>query len=134
MGLEETDKSTPSVFYARQLPLPLLVSVYEMLECHGMNIVPISSLAVNGMANGDDILSKEAEWRALLARPDRSDWCILTLDVRNTYGLAFEVQIACGAGAPFYISSVWRPLTLRGISYCVSSYPPWVDISVRKMR
>lgn len=95
---DEPDKPNPPVFYARQLPLPLLVSVYEMLECHGMNVLPVSSLAVDDNGNGEGDSSQEAEWRALLARHDRAEWCILSLDVRNTYGLAFEVRIASDEG------------------------------------
>lgn len=76
----------PSTFYTRQLLFPVLVTVYQMLECSEMNIVPISALAT-----AED---SPSEWDSLLSRVDEAGWCVLTLDVLNIYGLAFEVTLS----------------------------------------
>ncbi|KLO10669.1 Trs120-domain-containing protein [Schizopora paradoxa] len=94
-SLAGQDEPPPSAFYVRQLPLPLLISVYEMLECHGMDVLPVSSLVVEDIEDNVGDSAHGGEWRSLLARHDKSEWCILALDVRNTYGLAFEVRLTC---------------------------------------
>ncbi|KAI5122948.1 hypothetical protein M0805_006829 [Coniferiporia weirii] len=85
---QESLQAPPSVFYARQLLFPVLVTVYQMLECSGMNILPIST----GRAY-DDPAESEGR-RALLEGLDDLEWCVLTLDVQNTYGLPFEVTLS----------------------------------------
>jgi trafficking protein particle complex subunit 9 len=72
----------PSVFHTRQLSYPLMVTVYHMLECHGMDLLPFPSYSPpnsdqESQGNGDD----------------NADWCLFTIDVRNTYGSPFEVSI-----------------------------------------
>lgn len=52
-----------------------------------MNILPISALE----AVDDDVRD---EWSSLLAGTDEAGWCVLALDVQNTYGLAFEVSLS----------------------------------------
>ncbi|EJD06035.1 Trs120-domain-containing protein [Fomitiporia mediterranea MF3/22] len=79
--------NTPqTAFYTRQLLFPVLVSVYQMLECSGMNILPLSALA-----DAEDVRN---EWGSLLADIDDVAWCVLALDVQNMYGLAFEVILS----------------------------------------
>ena len=82
----DSSDAPPTVFYSRQLLFPVLVSVYEMLECSGMNILPISVLA-----NAQDIRN---EWDTLLADVNDAGWCVMTLDVQNIYGLVFEVTLS----------------------------------------
>ncbi|OCB84083.1 hypothetical protein A7U60_g8755 [Sanghuangporus baumii] len=84
----ERDSSSPppSTFFTRQLLFPVLVTVYQMLECSGMNILPISALAT--------VKDGHNEWNNLLAGVDDSGWSVLTLDVQNIYGLAFEVILS----------------------------------------
>lgn len=76
-----------SCFYTRQLPFPVLFTVFQMLECSGMNIVPLSSLG-KGVSEDYDM-----SWEALLKDTNDFDWCALTLDVQNMYGLPFEVTL-----------------------------------------
>lgn len=61
---------------------PVLVTVYHMLECYDMDILSYSGL--------ND--------RVGVGRPDPSpedsedyNWCLFSIEVRNTYGLPFEV-------------------------------------------
>lgn len=53
-----------------------------------MNIVPLPSVTAG---------SKHEEWQTLLKDRSRFDWCALTLDVQNTYGLPFEVTLSYNA-------------------------------------
>ncbi|TFK54866.1 hypothetical protein OE88DRAFT_1653405 [Heliocybe sulcata] len=82
---------TPAqVFYTRQLSYPLLVTVYHMLECQAMDISPYEALEPSDLRavhdSGD--LSKI---QPLLNIEDTVGWCLFSIDVRNTYGLPFEV-------------------------------------------
>lgn len=67
---------------------PVLVTVYQMLDCHDMNVVNIRSAAL-----GSEEFGSGNEWTTLLKDVDELDWCILSLDVQNTYGLPFEVTL-----------------------------------------
>lgn len=65
-----------------------------MLECHDMDIMDWSSLGVrwNSISGQDDLNMA----RRLLAEVDEHvGWCVFAIDVRNTYGLPFEVAFDC---------------------------------------
>ncbi|CAK5277407.1 unnamed protein product [Mycena citricolor] len=64
----------PSVFHTRQLSYPVMVTVYHMLECHGMDVLPFPSHPFD------------------LDESTESGWCLFSVEVRNTYGLPFEVS------------------------------------------
>ena len=74
-------------FHTRQLSYPVLVTVYNMLECHNMDIFPLSvgdREAENAPKNKRQELFKDVE---------EDGWCLFSIDVRNTYGLPFEVTL-----------------------------------------
>jgi trafficking protein particle complex subunit 9 len=58
------------------------MTVYHMLECYDMNIISYSN--VGGMAKDKDTDSSYES-------DDTDDWCLFSVEVRNTYGLPFEV-------------------------------------------
>lgn len=68
------------------MPYPLTVTVYDMLECHSMDILPVSRSG--HLLEGE---SEPSQNRALFAVTDPWNWAFLTFEVRNTYGLPFEV-------------------------------------------
>ncbi|KAG6376171.1 TRAPP II complex [Boletus reticuloceps] len=70
--------ATPEIFYTRQLTYPMTVTVYHMLECHNMNVMPLDAFS----DIGDDALWRDS---------DPHEWCLFSIEVRNTYGLPFEV-------------------------------------------
>ncbi|KAJ7155939.1 TRAPP II complex [Mycena crocata] len=76
--------SPPQVFHTRQLSYPVMVTVYHMLECHGMDILPFSSYPSEfdqeKTDSDDQYLGNE------------TGWCLFSVEVRNTYGLPFEVS------------------------------------------
>lgn len=56
----------------------MTVTVYPMLECHEMDLMPLDALSdIN-----DDVLRRD---------DDLHEWCLFSIEVRNTYGLPFEV-------------------------------------------
>lgn len=69
-------------FYARQLTYPVLVTVYHMLECYDMDILSYSGLDDRVGAGCLDPFPQESE---------DYNWCLFSIEVRNTYGLPFEV-------------------------------------------
>jgi len=78
--VRQNDKSgaTSEIFYTRQLTYPMTVTVYHMLECHDMSVMPLDAFSdIN-----DDSLQRDG---------DPHEWCLFSIEVRNTYGLPFEV-------------------------------------------
>lgn len=75
--------ASPEVFHTRQLSYPVMVTVYHMLECHGMDILPFPSLPsdLNELQSGTD-----EQYRG-----NEAGWCLFSVEVRNMYGLPFEV-------------------------------------------
>ena len=69
-------------FYARQLTYPVLVTVYHMLECYDMDILSYSGL--------NDRVGSDCPAPSLGESEDQN-WCLFSIEVRNTYGLPFEV-------------------------------------------
>ncbi|KAJ7046805.1 TRAPP II complex [Mycena alexandri] len=75
---------SPPVFHTRQLSYPVMVTVYHMLECQGMDILPFPSVPSDlndEQADDDD-----------QCRGNEAGWCLFSVEVRNTYGLPFEVS------------------------------------------
>jgi hypothetical protein len=66
-----------------------MVTVYHMLECHGMDILPFPSHSSDDSDAVDDW--KKAR-RHDLYIDDEASWCLFSIEVRNTYGLPFEVS------------------------------------------
>ncbi|KAG1715706.1 hypothetical protein ID866_1469 [Astraeus odoratus] len=75
---------TSETFYTRQLMYPVTVTVYHILECYNMNL--ISVCALDSLPTGHPERS---------VTPTEIDdlrlWCLFSIEVRNTYGLPFEV-------------------------------------------
>lgn len=80
------DREESSFFHTRQLSFPLMVTVYRMLESHGMDILPYPSYPM-------ELDSKYAGNNSNLFVEDKGAWCLFSVDVRNTYGTPFEVSI-----------------------------------------
>ncbi|PFH54333.1 hypothetical protein AMATHDRAFT_72835 [Amanita thiersii Skay4041] len=76
------ESEATNLFYTRQLSYSMMVTVYQMLECHAMDILPFPSYSVtrNGHVEEEDILYVH-----------EPGWCYFSIDVRNTYGSPFEV-------------------------------------------
>ena len=89
---QESLKEPAEVFHTRQLSYPVLVTVYHMLECHAMDILSYSgaTTALSPYVAFDDSADVKTR-RSLLHVGDIADWCIFSIEVRNTYGLPFEV-------------------------------------------
>lgn len=69
-------------FYTRQLTYPVLVTVYHMLECYDMDILSYSGLNDQFGTDYPDPSLGESE---------DQNWCLFSIEVRNTYGLPFDV-------------------------------------------
>ncbi|KAF7976728.1 hypothetical protein HWV62_5913 [Athelia sp. TMB] len=78
----------PDVFHTRQLTYPVLVTVYHMLECHGMDVLPYDG--VDYGSAGNSLGGPDEDRKHLLSVPE-TGWCMFSIDVRNTYGLPFDV-------------------------------------------
>lgn len=56
----------------------MTVTVYHMLECHDMSVMHLDAFS--------DINDE-----SLQRHRDPHEWCLFSIEVRNTYGLPFEV-------------------------------------------
>lgn len=83
---EHEEQVPASVFYTRQLSYPVTVTVYHMLECHDLRLMPMVDVNYDiGYRASNSVihLIREVD--------DPTEWCLFVIDVRNTYGLPFEV-------------------------------------------
>ena len=55
-----------------------------MLECWAMDILPFTPSDV-------DLGGPQTAWKSLVREAEEDGWCLFSVDVRNTYGLPFEV-------------------------------------------
>ncbi|KZO95888.1 hypothetical protein CALVIDRAFT_537860 [Calocera viscosa TUFC12733] len=88
-GCVPEEKSEDARFYTRQILYPVLVTVYHNLECQSMDVLRFTPTehALDG------ILDRQDSRRALLDVPKDGDWCLFTVDVRNMFGVPFEVTL-----------------------------------------
>ncbi|KAF9227891.1 hypothetical protein BS17DRAFT_693370 [Gyrodon lividus] len=80
----EDEPSASGTFHARQLTYPVTVTVYHMLECHNMNVMPLDALSSISSSSSD----------SLGGVGDSHEWCLFSIEIRNTYGLPFEVTFS----------------------------------------
>jgi len=73
-------------FHTRQVSYPVLVTVYHMLECYNMDVFPLSVEGYGAQRTAN-------KWQALFDDVEEEGWCLFSIDVRNTYGLPFEVTL-----------------------------------------
>jgi trafficking protein particle complex subunit 9 len=81
-------EANPSVFHTRQISYPLLVTVYQMLECHSLDILPLPPTA-SSWSNE----SSSDDEKYMLSLDSDPGWCLASVSVRNTYGTPFAVSI-----------------------------------------
>lgn len=84
---QDSLQTPPDVFHTRQLSYPVMVTVYHMLECHGMDIIPFPP----SVSSHSDDVDSAPHGRMSSLRVGGDGWCLFSIDVRNTYGLPFEV-------------------------------------------
>jgi len=80
--LHRHNEDEMETFYTRQLTHPVTVTVYQTLECSDMSIMPMGALSnlPSAQVNLRDITSDSLH-----------QWCLFSIEVRNTYGSPFEV-------------------------------------------
>jgi hypothetical protein len=83
---QESLQEPPDVFHTRHLSYPVLVTVYHMLECFAMDVLPAPAFGAR-----DAPADADADTALLRAVGDGVGWCVFAIDVRNTYGLPFQV-------------------------------------------
>jgi hypothetical protein len=79
------------VFYTRQVSYPLVVTVYHMLECSGMDLLSFPSYPQLRSRKDESI--KDEKYRHLDISED-TGWCLFSIEVRNSYGTPFVVALS----------------------------------------
>ncbi|KAF8522281.1 TRAPP II complex [Hysterangium stoloniferum] len=79
------------VFHTRQVIYPVLVTVYNTLECHNMDILPFTS--ESPQISGAENAQAHCHIGKRPFEDKDGEWCLFTVDVRNTYGMPFEVTL-----------------------------------------
>jgi hypothetical protein len=85
---QPTLREQAEAFHTRQISYPVSVTVYHMLECHMMDILPYSTIDSPEHDNQPHLYQDRL---SILHTGDGSDWCLLSIEVRNMYGLPFDV-------------------------------------------
>ncbi|KDR81631.1 hypothetical protein GALMADRAFT_239700 [Galerina marginata CBS 339.88] len=85
---EDPNLEDSSVFYIRQVSYPLMVTVYHMLECNGMDLLQFPSYSKSLRRN----ISRNSRLSTLQFEED-AGWCLFSIEVRNTYGSPFDVTL-----------------------------------------
>ena len=84
----QSSLSRPSeTYHTRSISYPVLVTVYHMLECYNMDVIP---LGIGGHKGEKTSANKRQE---LFRDVEEEGWCLFSIDVRNTYGMPFEVTL-----------------------------------------
>ncbi|WVR06234.1 hypothetical protein IAU60_003264 [Kwoniella sp. DSM 27419] len=110
-SMQVASNGPKNTFYTRQISFPVLFTVYHMIECHSLDLIRLGDSSSDGASrprnepNGDvearpglmrstsmSGSGDEALRLALLEENDH-DHCLLSLDVRNVYGVPFEVTL-----------------------------------------
>uniref|UniRef100_A0A8H8CM97 Transport protein particle subunit trs120 n=1 Tax=Psilocybe cubensis TaxID=181762 RepID=A0A8H8CM97_PSICU len=86
---EDPNLHDSDVFYVRQVSYPLMVTVYHMLECNGMDLLQFPSYPLSLLRNNHP---KNARMSSLHFEDD-TGWCLFSIEVRNTYGSPFDVAL-----------------------------------------
>jgi hypothetical protein len=85
-GESDAQRNATDTFYARQIVYPVNVTVYHTLELSNLDIVPLSS------ASSTSRPSSHIWTKPLLdIQSDQGDYCLVSVDVSNIYGLPFNV-------------------------------------------
>jgi hypothetical protein len=93
----ESLQELPDVFHMRHLSHPVLVKGYHTLECFVMYVLPALAFGARDVPANADMGTA-----LLRAVGNGVGWCMFAIDVRNTYGLPFQVafeQHQVGEGA-----------------------------------
>ena len=80
---QDSLQEPPEVFHTRQLSYPVLVTVYHMLECHSMDILPYSDTISAFHGNTPPKSADSERCNAFLNIGDAADWCIFCVEVRK---------------------------------------------------
>lgn len=84
---EASGEEGSEVFYLRHVSYPVTVTVYHMLDCSSMDLLPFPSYPNLEMGGGARKNLRE------IGLEDSVGWCLFAIDVRNTYGLPFDVTL-----------------------------------------
>lgn len=88
---QSNNEENPDTIYGRQLVYPVLITVYQMLECQALNISSLTSINTQGDLNG-------SSWGKTLQGTTTEEWCLLSVHVLNSYNLPFEVTLSYKTG------------------------------------
>lgn len=96
---QELSSSTSSdVFHTRQITYPVNVTVYHTLEFSNLDIIPLfaSASPLTPIPSAISLHSSSNDLTtSLLDVPpsEQSDYCLVSVDVSNIYGLPFDVTL-----------------------------------------
>jgi len=121
--LVNRENGVPNLFHTRQITFPVMFTVYHTLETQALDLVrlvsPSSAPTINGkLARPNGHLHPSApttprrvsfdpvfqdSLRHQLAEENDEAHCLVGLDVRNVYGVPFEVSLVRSQGSSEFI-------------------------------
>nr|XP_018262525.1 uncharacterized protein I303_05542 [Kwoniella dejecticola CBS 10117]OBR84683.1 hypothetical protein I303_05542 [Kwoniella dejecticola CBS 10117] len=87
----DPEDSKASTFYTRQITFPVLFTVYHTIESHSLDLIRLSTTPSRSISasqpQAQDLLKKA------LQDENDDDHCLLSLSLKNVYGVPFEVTL-----------------------------------------
>lgn len=90
------------VIYIRHVSYPLMVTVYHMLECSGMDLLPFPVYPETLRLMDFDLKNQKPLY---LNASEGVGWCLFSIEVRNSYGSPFVVTLERTQGGESTVSS-----------------------------
>ncbi|KAF8163323.1 TRAPP II complex [Crassisporium funariophilum] len=88
--VDDPNHEDSDVFYMRQVSYPLMVTVYHMLECYAMDLLPFPSYQHSQRQRNNN---PETDKINHLNIEDDAGWALFSIEVRNSYGSPFDVSL-----------------------------------------
>ena len=84
----DSQLSATDTFYARQIIYPVNVTVYHTLELSNLDIIPLYSAPCASQLSSHNLTKSLRDIQS-----DDDDYCLVSVDVSNIYGLPFTVTL-----------------------------------------
>ncbi|KAG9008552.1 hypothetical protein FRB93_006471 [Tulasnella sp. JGI-2019a] len=82
----------PQVFQTRQIVYPVDITVYSVLDCRSLDIIPHWRTQGASCAQATSLNQHDVD-RQVLEVGEEDDWCLFAIDVHNKHDTPFQVTI-----------------------------------------
>lgn len=87
-GESDLQLNVTDTFHARQIVYPVKVTVYHTLQFSNLDVIPLYSAPFTSRASSHNLTKSFSD-----VQPDTGEYCLVSVDVSNIYGLPFSVTL-----------------------------------------